>query len=78
MAICLLMDYSLDGCLGKECLSNAMGLHLIAIMTIFKYTISQQIQTNIALYAEPARFWRNISQGNFLSSISCENIENRL
>ena len=47
MAICLLMDYSLDGCLGKECLSNAMGLHLRVSMTIyivFKYTISSRFK----------------------------------
>lgn len=63
MAICLLMDYSLDGCLGKECLSNAMGLHLRVSMTIyivFKYTISSR-------FKQTARLWKNISQGNFLS-----------
>ena len=73
MAICLLMDYSLDGCLGKECLSNAMGLHLRVSMTIyivFKYTISSRFKQH--------DFGRIYLKAIFCLSISCENIENRL
>lgn len=74
MAICLLMDYSLDGCLGKECLSNAMGLHLKVSMTIYivlKYTIL--VDSN-----KQHDFGRIYLKAIFCLSISCENIENRL